>query len=69
VSLTNDSRSHSELMDEDGAYRDFLRAELNKRARQSAPSPNKRIFDVLLTLLFLGGIILVVLHQNGMFGK
>jgi hypothetical protein len=54
-------------LDED-QYRDYMRAEL-RSARSKTAEPKRGIIDVLLTVVFFVGIVLIVLHQNGMIGK
>ena len=61
--------SQAELYNLDEAqYRDYMRAELN-RARASAAPRQRGIIDVLLTVVFFIGIVLIVMHQNGMIGN
>lgn len=51
----------------DEEYRDYMRAELS-RARSKQVPRERGIIDVLLTVVFFIGIVLIVLHQNGMIG-
>ena len=53
---------------DDDEYRDYMRSELH-RARNDAAAPKKGVLDVLLTILFFIGIVMIVMHQNGMLGK
>lgn len=53
---------------DDSEYRAYVRSEL-ARARTKATPRTRGVIDVLLTMLFFLGIILVVLHQNGLIGK
>lgn len=68
--MTNNRRlSQSELYHlEEGEYRDYMRLELS-RARSKAVPRTRGIIDVLLTVVFFVGIVLVVLHQNGMLQR
>lgn len=61
------SQSQVSSLDDD-AYRDYMRAEL-VRARGNAIPRKRSILDVLLTVVFFIGIVLIVLHQNGLFAK
>ena len=60
--------SQAELYHLDEAeYRDYMRMELT-RARSKTVPRTRGVIDVLLTVVFFIGIVLIVLHQNGMVG-
>ncbi len=50
---------------EDYEYREYLRAELS-RAREARTHHKRGVVDVLLTMLFFIGVVLIILHQNGL---